>query len=57
LLFVEYADPTDMKPTDSENKDKPLARFFEGAKYPLAQRIENKRRGIGRQKYPIVGKC
>lgn len=57
LLFVEYADPTNMQPRDSESKDKPLTKFFEGAKYPLAQRIENKKRGIGRQKHPIVGEC
>ncbi|KAF9481031.1 rhomboid-domain-containing protein [Pholiota conissans] len=47
-----------MQPKDVENnKDKPLARLFEGAKYPLAQRIENKKRGIGRQKYPFVVYC
>ncbi|KJA29393.1 hypothetical protein HYPSUDRAFT_61422 [Hypholoma sublateritium FD-334 SS-4] len=28
--------------------------MFTGARYPLEQRIENKKRGIGRQRYPIV---
>ncbi|CAA7258657.1 unnamed protein product [Cyclocybe aegerita] len=36
------------------SKEKPLAKFFASAKYPLDQRIENKKRGIGRQKYPVV---
>lgn len=26
-----------------------------GGKYPIEQRIEDKKRGIGRQKYPFVG--
>jgi hypothetical protein len=34
-----------------------LARWFDPGKYPLEQRIENKRRGIGRQRYPVVGPC
>lgn len=33
------------------------ARWFDPGKYPLEQRIENKRRGIGRQRYPVVGPC
>jgi hypothetical protein len=32
-----------------------LARWFDPGKYPLQQRIENKKRGIGRQRYPVVG--
>ena len=33
-----------------------MERFF-GGKYPLEQRIENKRRGLGRQRYPFLGEC
>ena len=32
-----------------------LTRWLDPGKYPLQQRIEDKRRGIGRQKYPVVG--
>jgi hypothetical protein len=31
-------------------------KFIGGSRYPLDQRIEDKKRGIGRQKYPVVGK-
>jgi len=31
-----------------------LTRWLDPGKYPLQQRIENKKRGIGRQKYPVV---
>ena len=27
-----------------------------GGRYPIEQHIEDKKRGIGRQKYPVVGK-
>ncbi len=52
--LLEYADPTDVRPTTND-KDKPLTRMFAGTRYPLEQRIENKKRGIGRQRYPFVG--
>lgn len=45
---VEYAEPL-------PEKVSPFARFLNSGKYPIEQRIDNKRRGIGRQKYPIVG--
>ncbi|KDQ63481.1 hypothetical protein JAAARDRAFT_169346 [Jaapia argillacea MUCL 33604] len=32
----------------------PWAQYLSDAKYPLEQRIENKKRGIGRQKHPFV---
>ncbi|KAJ8496908.1 hypothetical protein ONZ45_g12260 [Pleurotus djamor] len=32
----------------------PFSRFFNGGRYPIEQRIEDKRRGIGRQRYPFV---
>lgn len=31
-----------------------LTRWFDPGKYPLQQRIEDKKRGIGRQRYPFV---
>ncbi|KAG6885859.1 hypothetical protein C0993_008822 [Termitomyces sp. T159_Od127] len=49
---LEYAEPT---PTDqSMDKKSPLANFLAQGRYPIEQRIENKKRGIGRQKYPFV---
>ncbi|KAI0053335.1 rhomboid-domain-containing protein [Auriscalpium vulgare] len=50
--YVE-ADPLDGKHEDSAPRG-PLARFFPSGRYPLQQRIEDKKRGIGRQKYPIL---
>ena len=54
FIFLEYAEPDIQQRGNA--KEKPLANFFAGAKYPLQQRIEDKKRGIGRQKYPFVGK-
>ncbi|KAK7059045.1 hypothetical protein VNI00_001669 [Paramarasmius palmivorus] len=65
---LEYADPsaqdrayaagTGINPLVQDvprnTKNNPLARFFEQGKYPLQQRIEDKKRGIGRQKTPFV---
>jgi len=57
---LEYADPYDATqalPTASaKEKRLPLATFLTGGRYPIEQRIENKKRGIGRQKYPFIGK-
>ncbi|KAL1685784.1 hypothetical protein GGG16DRAFT_65646 [Schizophyllum commune] len=39
---------------DPEEKRGPFARFLSSGKYPLDQRIEDKKRGIGRQRYPFV---
>jgi membrane associated rhomboid family serine protease len=37
------------------NVERPLlARWLDPGKYPLEQRIEDKKRGIGRQRYPVV---
>ncbi|KAL5495301.1 hypothetical protein ACEPAI_764 [Sanghuangporus weigelae] len=53
---LEYQDPYNK---DGEynalpaKKESPLARFLGGI-YPLEQRIENKKRGIGRQRYPVL---
>ncbi|KAF8898829.1 hypothetical protein BD779DRAFT_1485725 [Infundibulicybe gibba] len=52
---LEYADPYDAtraKPV--AEKPSMLATFLSGGKYPLAQRIEDKKRGIGRQRFPVV---
>jgi hypothetical protein len=60
---VFYSEGTSEEPTAFQSlpnapvsEDKPiLARWLDPGKYPLEQRIENKKRGIGRQRYPVVG--
>ena len=54
----EYQDPykPGEYPSPAEKEKSRLAQFFSGGIYPLEQRIENKKRGIGRQKYPFLGK-
>ncbi|KAF9455115.1 rhomboid-domain-containing protein [Macrolepiota fuliginosa MF-IS2] len=47
---MEYAEPTDR----SGKNDNALTKFLASGKYPLEQRIEDKKRGIGRQRYPFV---
>jgi hypothetical protein len=50
---LEYAEPYG----DGSNavaEKPPLARFMDSAKYPIDQRIEDKKRGIGRQRYPFL---
>jgi hypothetical protein len=49
-ISPEYAEPYegDRKPTPIVEKTSPM-------RYPLEQRIEDKKRGIGRQRYPFVG--
>lgn len=52
------SEPTDFQPLNDApaNVEKPLlARWFDPGKYPLEQRIEDKKRGIGRQRYPVLG--
>jgi len=51
---LEYAEPYTQHPR-AYAKGKSLANFFASAKYPLQQRIEDKKQGIGRQRYPFVG--
>lgn len=57
-LHAEYAEPaydqTNVQ-TKTPEKSTPFARFLGKGKYPKEQRIEDKKRGIGRQKYPFVG--
>ncbi|KIY62902.1 rhomboid-domain-containing protein [Cylindrobasidium torrendii FP15055 ss-10] len=58
---LEYGDP--YNPTNGAGyaakdapaeKVTPLSRFMGTGKYPIAQRIEDKKRGIGRQRYPFL---
>jgi len=55
--YLDENDPTDL-PLAGEaamKDERPLVRWLDqGGKYPMEQRIEDKKRGIGRQKYPIV---
>ncbi|EIM92599.1 rhomboid-domain-containing protein [Stereum hirsutum FP-91666 SS1] len=48
----EFADGQRSQPVSE--KPSPWGRFLSNGKYPIEQRIEDKKRGIGRQKYPIV---
>jgi hypothetical protein len=57
----DFADPeymtidaAEVSPKDNQSA---LARFLngDGGRYPLEQRIDQKRRGLGRQKHPFVG--
>lgn len=50
---MEYGDPTNMQ---QDQKQGAVRRFFmgDGSRFPLEQRIENKKRGIGRQRHPFV---
>ncbi|EJD03994.1 rhomboid-domain-containing protein [Fomitiporia mediterranea MF3/22] len=52
---LEYQDPYSKDGTlgPQPAKESAISRFL-GGKYPLEQRIENKRRGIGRQRYPFL---
>lgn len=62
MMCEEYGDPYNSttgagyaaKDAPAE-KVTPLSRFMGVGKYPLAQRIEDKKRGIGRQRYPFLG--
>ncbi|KAF4623366.1 hypothetical protein D9613_001726 [Agrocybe pediades] len=50
---LEYAEPKSQNETQ-QGKNTTFSRFFADARYPLQQRIEDKKRGIGRQKHPFV---
>ncbi|KAJ7596950.1 hypothetical protein C8J56DRAFT_918762 [Mycena floridula] len=52
---LEYADPysNSGKPLPAE-KVSPLGKIMGSGRYPIAQQIENKKRGIGRQPYPFA---
>ncbi|PFH50798.1 hypothetical protein AMATHDRAFT_60450 [Amanita thiersii Skay4041] len=53
---LEYADPNpnDHPQTRAPESSNPLTKFLASGKYPLEQRIEDKKRGIGRQRHPFV---
>lgn len=51
----EYLDPYDASRERPAEKSSPFIQLLSSGKYPLEQRIEDKKRGIGRQKYPFVG--
>jgi len=48
FVNMEYADGA------PDAKSSPWSRFKDSGRYPLEQRIEDKKRGIGRQRYPFV---
>ncbi|KAG6851199.1 hypothetical protein H0H93_015209 [Arthromyces matolae] len=50
---LEYAEPTALADPSKEKKSL-LSSFMAQGRYPIEQRIENKKRGIGRQKHPFV---
>ena len=55
---TEYADPYNAdRAQPVAEKASPFGKFMAGAggRYPVEQRIENKKRRIGRQKHPFVG--
>ena len=56
--MLEYAEPSQL-PEESVPKvqpnSNPVSKFLSTGRYPLEQRIENKKRGIGQQRHPFVG--
>jgi len=55
MRYQEYSDPSDRSQKATAEKSSPFARFIASGRYPIEQRIEDKKRGIGRQRYPFVG--
>jgi hypothetical protein len=53
---LEYAEPSGEQ-SKLADKASPFQKAFgmDMGRYPLEQRIEDKKRGIGRQKYPFIG--
>ncbi|GLB36056.1 putative rhomboid family protein [Lyophyllum shimeji] len=52
---LEYGEPQAVeRSAPSTEMKSPFAAFLSQGKYPLEQRIEDKKRGIGQQKYPFV---
>lgn len=48
-------EPSGDDPNSVLEKGTPFGSFLETGKYPMEQRIEDKKRGIPRQKHPFVG--
>lgn len=57
LNFLEYAEPSGEHSKLVADSASPFQKALgiNVGKYPMDQRIEDKKRGIGRQKYPFVG--
>jgi hypothetical protein len=53
LPIVEYAEPEDR--SLPQEKGNAFTKFLASGRYPLEQRIEDKKRGIGRQRHAFVG--
>ncbi|KAI6129228.1 hypothetical protein EV401DRAFT_1928832 [Pisolithus croceorrhizus] len=51
---LDYAEPDHEEPGSVDESPDLWNKLSGTAKYPLEQKIENKKRGIGRQKYPFV---
>lgn len=53
---LEYADPQlpEGSHAKAQQEPTPFSKFLSSGKYPLEQRVEDKKRGIGRQKYPFL---
>ncbi|KIY50552.1 rhomboid-domain-containing protein [Fistulina hepatica ATCC 64428] len=54
IIPIDYADPHNPTQEKASEPQGVFARFLSAGRYPLEQRIENKKRGIGRQKYPFM---
>jgi hypothetical protein len=52
---LEYAEPHGDDQKSSPVPEKTLPGWFPVVRFPIEQRIEDKKRGIGRQRYPFVG--
>ncbi|KAH7928549.1 rhomboid-domain-containing protein [Leucogyrophana mollusca] len=50
----DYAEPMGEESHTVNEKAAPFQSFLGSGKYPMEQRIEDKKRGIGRQKHPFV---
>ncbi|KAI6153658.1 hypothetical protein BKA82DRAFT_4092500 [Pisolithus tinctorius] len=51
---LDYAEPDHKEPKHVEESPDSWQKLLGTGKYPLEQRIEDKKRGIGRQRYPFV---
>lgn len=54
---ADYADPTynTERARPVMEKQSSISNLIGTGNYPIEQRIEDKKRGIGRQRYPFVG--
>ena len=54
MVMLEYAEPQ-LPDEKAQQGSNPASKFFSTGRYPLEQRIENKKRGLGQQRHPFVG--